>query len=822
MKKIIRLLFLLICMLANYISLAQQNLTLYNMEAVPQRMYANPALIPTYSRINIGLPLLSSEYLNFSNSGFKYSDLIKHRGDSLYVDYDNMLGKLSKNNYFSVAYQPDILSFGIKIKKNYLSFNVTEKVNFRFRYPKNFMEFIWKGNGGLLGEEVKLNFGVNFTHYREYGLGFAREINEKLTVGAKVKYLYGMENVWTEKSDVSLTTDPSYFAITAKSDIKISTSGVDSSSTANIKVSDYLFKKKNKGLGVDLGGVYKYNDKFTFSASLIDLGFIKWKDGITNYQSKNPTGEFTYQGMDLNELLSDDTTNNAFDVILDSLVEIFKIDEAHTNYTTKLSTQIYLGGNYSFTEKNNAGILFYTQVFDKSIHPGLALSYNQKVGRWLNFSTSYSIFNRSYNNLGLGLALNGGPVQFYIVSDNVLGAFFPQNTKNLHLHFGINLAFGRKSLDKDKDGVSDKKDDCPDIAGLINLKGCPDADQDGVPDKDDACPVDSGLVKLKGCPDKDGDGTIDKEDACIDVAGLAEFKGCPDKDGDGVIDKDDACIDEKGTVELKGCPDKDGDKITDKEDICPDVPGLPAFKGCPDRDGDGVEDKTDLCPDKIGPINNKGCPEAKLLLIDNLGNTLGTAIRDKSGRYTFDGIPYDENMLFKLDGDNTDSITELTIVMGGEARKAVRLRSEKNFHFEHLQPDVNTLKTLDTQDVAIKLDKKEAEVLKKAFNNLEFATAKDIIIESSYSSLNELADLMAKKSNWRLKISGHTDSKGDVVANLKLSEKRAEAVKKYLVNKGIAEDRFKVEWFGSTKPIADNKTEDGRQKNRRVEMMIIE
>jgi len=122
----------------------------------------------------------------------------------------------------------------------------------------------------------------------------------------------------------------------------------------------------------------------------------------------------------------------------------------------------------------------------------------------------------------------------------------------------------------------------------------------------------------------------------------------------------------------------------------------------------------------------------------------------------------------------------------------------------------------------VKLTKAEEEVIKKAFSNLEFAAAKDIIKAESFASLDELATLMAKKPQWHLKISGHTDSQGNAVTNLKLSQKRAEAVKKYLVSKGIADNRFKVEWFGATKPIADNKTEAGRQKNRRVEMLIIE
>ena len=81
---------------------------------------------------------------------------------------------------------------------------------------------------------------------------------------------------------------------------------------------------------------------------------------------------------------------------------------------------------------------------------------------------------------------------------------------------------------------------------------------------------------------------------------------------------------------------------------------------------------------------------------------------------------------------------------------------------------------------------------------------------------------MLKKPNWRLKISGHTDNVGSAASNMKLSQNRAEAVKTYLISKGIDRSRFKAEWFGSKNPIASNKTEEGRQRNRRVEMLLVE
>lgn len=116
--------------------------------------------------------------------------------------------------------------------------------------------------------------------------------------------------------------------------------------------------------------------------------------------------------------------------------------------------------------------------------------------------------------------------------------------------------------DKDKDGIIDKEDKCPQKAGPKRTNGCPDQDNDGIPDKDDACPKLAGKKALKGCPDSDNDGVNDKEDQCPEEAGSKELNGCPDSDNDGVIDIEDACPDEKGTIENFGCPNKE--EITKK------------------------------------------------------------------------------------------------------------------------------------------------------------------------------------------------------------------------------------------------------------------
>ncbi len=135
-----------------------------------------------------------------------------------------------------------------------------------------------------------------------------------------------------------------------------------------------------------------------------------------------------------------------------------------------------------------------------------------------------------------------------------------------------------------------------------------DRDKDGIPDKDDWCPDVYGSPVFHGCPDTDGDGIMDPEDSCVRVPGILKFHGCPDSDGDGITDKEDACPFQAGPATYKGCPDRDGDGIIDKEDACPDKAGLAKYHGCPDTDGDGLPDPEDKCPEEAGPADNHGCP----------------------------------------------------------------------------------------------------------------------------------------------------------------------------------------------------------------------
>lgn len=825
MKKIFAISFVIL--FVNSFLFAQQDLIMYNMRYVPQRMYTNPANLNN-AKVNIGLPLISSLYFNVGNSGFKYNELIRKRpDDSLYFDVENMVGKLKSNNYFFTSTAIDLFSLGIKLSdRSYASINITDKTIFQFRYPKDLIEFAWRGNGALLDKELQFNLGLDFTHYTEYGFNYTYKITDQLSVGTRLKYLNGKENIQSKKTDVTLTTESQYFAITAQSDIIINTAGVADTNVfaESFNPIKYYFGRSNNGFGADIGANYKINDKFAISGAINDLGFIRWHSHIRNFASKNPGAKFTYEGIDINQFFNDSTSiDEAFRKVGDSLANTFSIEETRTAYRTYLSPQIYLAGHYNINDKNDVGLLFYGRFFDRRLHPGVSLSYNLRLGRVLGLSAAYSIYNRSYTNVGAGLSFNLGFLQWYLMSDNVAGFIFPQSTKLAHIHTGVNLTIGRQEKDSDKDGLPDKKDECPFEPGTKEFNGCPDRDGDKIIDRLDECPDQAGLAEFKGCPDRDGDGVPDKDDDCPDEAGVKDLKGCPDRDEDSLADKDDECPDNAGPIELKGCPDKDGDGIPDHKDECPDTPGLQDLNGCPDKDGDGVVDHKDRCPNKPGPASNEGCPEVKLKLIDKDENIIAVSIQDKEGVFKFEQLPPDDQAMFILEGEDTENIRIVKVAgASGIIKNAIKDDNGKFYRFVVLKPELTKMKKEEAQDVVIKLNKEEEEILKKAFDNLEFETGKAIIRENSLASLDELASLLLKKPSWRLKISGHTDNQGKPQSNLILSKKRAEAVRDYIMSKGVSADRFKVEWFGQTRPIASNKTPEGRQKNRRVEMLIIE
>ena len=267
-----------------------------------------------------------------------------------------------------------------------------------------------------------------------------------------------------------------------------------------------------------------------------------------------------------------------------------------------------------------------------------------------------------------------------------------------------------------------------------------------------------GISVKFGGKDTDGDGIYDKNDACPDVPGLEAFNGCPDSDNDGIEDAKDDCPNEAGLAEFNGCPDSDGDGVADKNDDCPTVAGLAALNGCPDADNDGVADNVDDCPNEAGPSANKGCPWP---------DTDGDGVLDKD-----DKCPNEAG----------------TVANNG-------------------CPEVNP-----TAEVMEELNSYARTIL---FNSgkASFKSETDAVLQAMTAIFKEYP-----RANFS--IEGHTDSDGAKSSNQLLSERRANAVRDYLIANGINADRLTAKGFGEDYPIDTNKTRAGKANNRRVEVKL--
>ncbi len=325
-----------------------------------------------------------------------------------------------------------------------------------------------------------------------------------------------------------------------------------------------------------------------------------------------------------------------------------------------------------------------------------------------------------------------------------------------------------RTNDRDRDGIVDAKDLCPsapeDKDGFQDKDGCPDSDndQDGIPDTADRCP--------DVAEDFDD---FEDDDGCLD----------PDNDRDHLLDADDACPNDAEDIDNfedeDGCPelDNDQDGISDPDDTCPydaeDLDGYEDEDGCPDvdNDGDGIADAEDQCPDTPEDVDgfqdDDGCPD-----------------EDRDG----DGIP-----------DGADQCPDEAETFNG-----------------HDDTDGCPDAEAPRGEISVQQDKLVLP------DKIYFEFDQAVIRPESYATLRQATVFLTEHPEIRIRIEGHTDSRGASDYNLRLSQARADAVKRYLVEiGGLDPSRFETQGFGESRPVATNATETGRALNRRIEWTIV-
>lgn len=480
--------------------------TSYFMEGTHYRQQLNPALTPTKGYFN--LPVIGAVNATVGSTSLGYQDIIDiiDDGDDFYTKPDFM-NRLKDNNKLNVNFSTEILSAGWYKGKNFWSFNIGLRTDIGANLTKNMFTFLnemetveenWRNsNYDISGQQLNINA------YTEIGLGLSRQINSRLTVGARVKALLGIGNMELKLNRVAMSANlpsdqqinqwssesywnsmtPSQAAqaaqelkdkfnnyhanLTVGAELKSSFKGLElQEEEGKDYVTDFDFDSGKLGIagygfGIDLGASYKILDNLTVSASVLDLGFISWSKSSTKIASANPDPidikGSTYANMvdpnnpntvmnAVNQLQNDaqgymDRVTNG-DVLDYDMLQL-EVSDAKESRKSRLASTLVLGAEYGFfNNKLSVGVLSTTRFVQPDALTELTFSANYRPKSWFNVALSYSAIQSAGKSFGLGLKL--GPL--FVGTDYM---FLGKNSNSVNGFVGVSIPLGGRKASKE-------------------------------------------------------------------------------------------------------------------------------------------------------------------------------------------------------------------------------------------------------------------------------------------------------------------------------------------------------------------------------------
>jgi hypothetical protein len=823
-------------------------------------VHLNPASIAD-SRYLVDISLVGVSFDAYNNYlPFNTKNVINFLTDG--IDYKNKEFLNGKNKWRNVMASVDVLNFMVSITPK-VALGFTGRTRF-FGNVQNFDEnvatMLYNDMGlqdlyfnGNIDKQYSIDkMSINMAAWSEYGVTVAGVLWESqnkhhfLKGGLTGKILQGLGAMYLNiddlvfefynKDSVGMYGNA---ARTRGSNVSYGMSENLNSLKQDLKSGNYRYNVASRrlGLGFDFGFVYewrpdgekyeeemdckvgemKYANKYKLriGLSVTDIGWLTYKkgansnnfilNGTTNLKEDfdnidNNNGKISGMNQRINELIA---TNQAYQQ--GNETETFK-----TTLPTAISLQIdyhiWKGFYLNFTPFISLYQARNVKDDFAKIHSYSIISLAPRFEhKWFGVSIPFQYNQMSKTGVTLGLGLRLGPLW---IGTNDLLSLCSKDMYGMNLQAALKIPIMyNKKRDQDGDHISDKKDKCKTLPGVCENQGCPipDSDGDGVLDQDDECPDILGIMALNGCPDGDGDSIADKDDECPDRPGLPQFNGCPDSDGDGIPDREDQCPDVPGLSQFNGCPDTDGDTIPDKDDPCPDKAGPAKFNGCPDSDGDGIPDRLDACPDEPGKPELRGCPD-KDRDRDGIPDGLDECPTVK-GLISLNGCP-------DKDGDNIPDYKDECPNMPGLPQFNGCPDSDGDGIPDHLDGCSDEPGPANNNGCPKKVPVDYA-------GQILFEPNKTTILPYSYPLLDSLVSLINNNPECYIKVDGHTDNSGNPKLNMTLSQMRANAIRNYLLSRGVVEDKIVAKGYGDTKPIADNKTAAGRVKNHRIEINLV-
>ncbi len=443
MAKVVALIFSLHCLV--FFGYAQGDLGLYQLnKSLPQSNNLNPAFMPEH-KVVIGFPIISSTKVFVDNDGLSFNDYFAYdANNNLRLDTLGLPGKVKDIQRFGASTELGLFYFGLRGKRSYFTFTINQITDFRFNYSGDLVRWAILGPADprLANNDLEIeNFGLKSSSYHEIGIGYSRQLNDKLTLGARLKYLQGHGIVETEEISGLIHVGSDSVTV-ASGNILVNTAGIALEDENDPDYVDYFTNNGNRGAAIDLGATYALNDKVTLSASVKDLGFISWSDFTRSYELDPIT--YTYRGFDLLDLVNKDPNDQFLQAELDSVENLYNLNETNdVTFTSTLRPKTYLGANYSLGKRHNVGALVYLDFFKGHVNPSVALSYNLKLGRILNMVVNTAYVNGEFTGFGAGFTLKLTGLQVYTSTDHVMSAIYPSRASIAEVHTGVNLVFGR-------------------------------------------------------------------------------------------------------------------------------------------------------------------------------------------------------------------------------------------------------------------------------------------------------------------------------------------------------------------------------------------